>query len=238
MQMKTYSLTIPKPCRQGWDAMIPGDEGRYCLSCAKTVTDFSVMTDEAIQQYFLNSGGQPVCGRFKNIQLERIRIQLPGYFFKKRIAVWQKFLVIFLICFGGNFFSIDVLFGNSKALYAQTGMNGTGAKKNQQAKKKKKKKRALWLTDNTIMPYPGCETMVLGFTQTQLEELPPLPFLETYTSADNIDNHGKDDTTTTASTSGNITSNPGKKPREEKLPKQPAAFILPAIVRLRRRGSK
>jgi hypothetical protein len=236
--MKTYSLSIPKPCHLGWDTMIPNDEGRYCLSCAKTVTDFSVMTDEAIQQYFLTRGGQSVCGRFKNIQLERIRIQLPGYFFKKRIALWQKFLVIFLICFGSNFFSIDILLGDSKALYAQTGMNGPRAKKNQQAKKKKKKKRTLWLADNTITLYPGCETIVLGFTQTKPEKLPSLPFLETYTSADNIEVNGKNDTTITVSTSGDVTSNPGKKPREEKQPKQPISFILPATVRLRKRGGK
>jgi hypothetical protein len=226
MQMKTYSLSIPKPCHQGWDTMIPGDKGRYCLSCAKTVTDFSVMTDEAIQQYFLSSGGQSVCGRFKNIQLERIRIQLPGYFFQKRIAVWQKFLVIFLICFGGNFFSIDVLLGDSKALYAQVAGNGTHTKNS----KRKKAGHKQASCENKISDFVWINSTTDGIVHIEPRETPSL--------AGTTNEPGKNDKATTVSISGDITSNPDKKPREEKLPKQPEAFMLPAIVRLRKRGGK
>jgi hypothetical protein len=174
MQMKTYSLSIPKPCHQGWENMVPNHEGRYCNACAKTVIDFSVMSDEAIQQYFIKAGNEGVCGRFKNTQLERIRIQLPGYFFKKRIAVWQKFLVIFLICFGSNFFAIDILLGDSKALYAQTEGSRSTVKKGKKVKLKIKKwkKKFAWQFDNIIEVPLDFKYVTVGFTQMEPDRYP------------------------------------------------------------------
>ncbi len=236
MQMKTYSLTIPKPCHQGWDDMIPNDEGRYCLSCAKTVTDFSVMTDEAIQQYFINNGGQPVCGRFKKTQLERIRIQVPGYFFHKKTATWKKFLVIFLICFGSNFFSIDILLGDSKALYAQTQANAPGNKK---AKKfhVKKVKRLRWQFKPVLIE--PIRTFDVVFGGLGLEHAPAYypPWNEPGLAC-NIDTPAKNDSTTSLSVAGDISSGNNKQPEKEQVPPQPAEFILPAILRLRRRAGK
>jgi hypothetical protein len=50
--------------------MSPNAKGRHCQSCAKTVVDFSIMTDVEIVSFFKNKP-QNVCGRFANKQLEK-----------------------------------------------------------------------------------------------------------------------------------------------------------------------
>jgi hypothetical protein len=239
MQMKTYSLAIPKPCHKAWDDMIPNGEGRYCLSCAKTVTDFSVMTDEAIQQYFLNSGGQPVCGRFKNTQLERIRIQVPSYFFHKRIATWKKFLVIFLFCFGSNFFSIDILLGDSKALYAQSVANRSGNKKVKKSRRKKTNKIRRRYEPELFEP-KNVMYEISGFVVAE-KYLPPLPMFPPEDYAPNVEELQqpvKSDSAINISASKEGAASNNKQPEKEQVPPQPAEFILPAILRLRRRAGK
>ena len=127
-----YKITVPKPCSQNWDDMQQVNNGRHCLSCKKTVIDFTLMNDEAIQNYFIQNKLQPVCGRFKNEQLDRISIHLPSYLLQKKIRPWKKWLVILLLCFGSTVFSVDVFFGNGN-LYAQTQQ----PKKHHKAKRKR-----------------------------------------------------------------------------------------------------
>lgn len=102
-----YKLTIPKPCFQNWNDMIPGEGGRHCSSCSKTVTDFTSMSDEAIKQFFIANQGKHICGRFRNTQIDRIRIDLPANIFRIKIPYWKKFLVAFLVIYGSTFFGID-----------------------------------------------------------------------------------------------------------------------------------
>ncbi len=102
-----YKLTIPKPCFQNWNDMIPGKGGRHCSSCSKTVTDFTSMSDEAIEQFFITNQGKNICGRFRSTQIDRIRIDLPANIFSIKIPYWKKFLVAFLVIYGSTFFGID-----------------------------------------------------------------------------------------------------------------------------------
>jgi len=69
-------LTVPEPCTQSWNEMLPKDGGRYCLNCHKKVTDFSGMTDRELIQA-LAKAGPGGCGRFDTTQLERT-IMLPA----------------------------------------------------------------------------------------------------------------------------------------------------------------
>lgn len=63
-------LQVPEPCHEDWKNMTAIEQGRFCQSCQKTVTDFSLMTDKEILLY-LSSKGTVVCGRFTNDQLNR-----------------------------------------------------------------------------------------------------------------------------------------------------------------------
>ena len=86
--------------------MSPNEKGRYCNSCAKTVVDFSVMTDEEVQHYFTKYQ-EPVCGRFKVTQLHRITIDLPSNILHISMPLWKKFLVASLLIFGTTVFPFD-----------------------------------------------------------------------------------------------------------------------------------
>ncbi|WP_184550256.1 hypothetical protein [Mucilaginibacter sp. FT3.2] len=70
------SISIPTPCQQLWQQMVPVEQGRHCESCSKTVTDFTVMTDKEIISYLGRQNN--VCGRFDDFQLIRINQQLQN----------------------------------------------------------------------------------------------------------------------------------------------------------------
>jgi hypothetical protein len=73
-------LSIPEPCHEGWLNMTPNEKGRHCLSCQKTVVDFSVMSDQEILHY-ISSAGSRVCGRFTPDQLDKVyAVQKPAPF--------------------------------------------------------------------------------------------------------------------------------------------------------------
>jgi hypothetical protein len=97
-------IVIDNPCHENWDAMSPNDKGAFCLSCQKTVIDFSVKTVEEIKNFFVElPGTESVCGRFKEEQLEEISF---GHFFTqfKRWKYFQKAAVIAFFIFGSSLF--------------------------------------------------------------------------------------------------------------------------------------
>ncbi|PWB27767.1 hypothetical protein [Flavobacterium sp. HTF] len=71
-------ITIPEPCHENWDKMTPKENGRFCMSCSKTVIDFTAMLPAEIQQFFIQNQNKKICGRFRKSQLETITIQIPS----------------------------------------------------------------------------------------------------------------------------------------------------------------
>ena len=85
-------LTIPEPCHENWQNMEPNKVGRHCMSCRKTVVDFSLMSDKEILDHIAASNGQ-LCGRFDPHQLNR---NLNEGNPRKRISwiyIWQMLVV-------------------------------------------------------------------------------------------------------------------------------------------------
>lgn len=68
--MQQVQLQIPEPCHENWGAMQAAEKGRFCLSCQKTVVDFTNMTDHELLQYLQAVQGN-TCGRFAPDQLNR-----------------------------------------------------------------------------------------------------------------------------------------------------------------------
>ena len=141
-----FKISIPKPCFEGWENMLPNEQGRYCNACATTVVDFSVMSDEAVEQYIVINYGQKMCGRFKTTQVQRIVIDLPQNIFHIQLPFWKKFLIAFLIIYGSSFFSIDTTIAGSPyytstASYAT--LQGTPIIKKEKQKKKQRRKRTV-----------------------------------------------------------------------------------------------
>ncbi|HEV8270768.1 MAG TPA: carboxypeptidase-like regulatory domain-containing protein [Chitinophagaceae bacterium] len=88
---KKFQLQIPEPCHEDWNKMTPGDKGRFCDSCQKTVHDFTGMSDAQLIAFFKKPSIGSVCGRFYNDQLER-DFEMP----RKRIP-WIKYFFQFAI---------------------------------------------------------------------------------------------------------------------------------------------
>lgn len=88
---KSIHLTIPQPCHENWNKMTPDDKGRFCMSCQKSVIDFSNMTDNEIMQV-INITHHNICGRFADDQLNR-NLQ-PAY--RKTRRNWMYFYQVLL----------------------------------------------------------------------------------------------------------------------------------------------
>lgn len=73
----SVSLTIPQPCHENWNQMLPMEaSSRHCTACQETVTDFTAMTDAEIVA-FLSRRPDVSCGRFSETQLDRQLHGLP-----------------------------------------------------------------------------------------------------------------------------------------------------------------
>ncbi|UTN05829.1 energy transducer TonB [Flavobacterium bizetiae] len=107
-----FKLTIPKPCNENWDEMIPQDNGRFCLNCSKTVIDFSSLLPEEIQHFFIQNQNKRICGRFKNSQLETITIQIPSRVLYAQTSYHKMFLLALFVAMGTTLFSCQNKDGN------------------------------------------------------------------------------------------------------------------------------
>jgi hypothetical protein len=67
---KEIQFQIPEPCHENWQKMTPVEQGKFCMACQKTVTDFSLMSNEEILLHISKASGN-VCGRFMPHQLNR-----------------------------------------------------------------------------------------------------------------------------------------------------------------------
>jgi len=101
-------IVIDNPCHENWEAMTPNEKGAFCLSCQKTVVDFSKQTIDEIKTFFANlPQTETVCGRFENEQLNQISFE---HFFKQ-FSGWkffQKAAIVTFFIFGFS------LFGNAQ----------------------------------------------------------------------------------------------------------------------------
>ena len=88
---KKFQLQIPEPCHEDWNKMTPGDKGRFCDSCQKTVHDFTGMSDAQLIAFFKKPSTGSVCGRLYNDQLER-DFEIP----RKRLP-WMKYFLQLII---------------------------------------------------------------------------------------------------------------------------------------------
>jgi hypothetical protein len=98
-------ITIPEPCHENWDKMTLKDNGRFCLSCSKTVIDFTTKLPDEIQQFFTQNQNQNICGRFKKSQLDTITIQIPSKILYTQTHYHKMFLLALFIAMGTTLFS-------------------------------------------------------------------------------------------------------------------------------------
>ncbi|WP_052259402.1 hypothetical protein [Flavobacterium sp. KMS] len=100
-----HKISIPEPCHENWDKMTPAENGRFCISCSKTVVDFTRMLPDEVQHFFIANKNKSVCGRFKNSQLENVTIQIPTEVLYKQTQYHKMFLLALFIAMGTTLFS-------------------------------------------------------------------------------------------------------------------------------------
>ncbi len=113
---RNYKTTIPEPCQENWDKMTPKDNGRFCMSCSKTVIDFTSMLPEEIQHYFIQNQNEKICGRFKKSQLASITIQIPDRILYSQTNYHKIFLLALFIAMGTTLFSCADKDGNKQKI--------------------------------------------------------------------------------------------------------------------------
>jgi hypothetical protein len=113
---KIHKITIPEPCHENWDKMTPKDNGRFCLSCTKTVVDFTQMLPEEIQHYFISNQDKRICGRFKNTQLDEVIIHIPSRVLYSQTQYHKMFLLALFIAMGTTLFSCQDKDGNKNRI--------------------------------------------------------------------------------------------------------------------------
>jgi hypothetical protein len=59
--MKSY-IEIENPCSENWNNMKPNQHGRFCLSCQKTVIDFTNKSPSEISDILKNHTNEMPCG--------------------------------------------------------------------------------------------------------------------------------------------------------------------------------
>ncbi|RYU81079.1 carboxypeptidase-like regulatory domain-containing protein [Hymenobacter persicinus] len=86
MPSSAFSLQIPSPCAESWDAMTPRGAGRHCASCEQVVMDFTEKTDAEILAILKAAAGGHACGRLRPDQLGR---PLRGFNVAPRVSRWS-----------------------------------------------------------------------------------------------------------------------------------------------------
>lgn len=67
---KALTLTIPEPCGENFNEMIPVKGGKFCGACDKTIVDFRTMSDGQILNFYEKNNGK-ICGVFNEMQLNK-----------------------------------------------------------------------------------------------------------------------------------------------------------------------
>ena len=113
---RKHKITIPEPCHENWDEMTPKENGRFCLSCSKTVIDFTTMLPNEVQHFFIQNQNQKICGRFENSQLETIQIQISSKVLYTQTNYHKIFLLALFISMGTTLFSCSDKDGNKNRI--------------------------------------------------------------------------------------------------------------------------
>nr|WP_199001484.1 hypothetical protein [Flavobacterium sp. ASV13] len=96
--------------------MTPKENGRFCLSCTKTIVDFTTMLPEEIQHFFIQNQNNKVCGRFKNEQLDSVIVQIPKQILHTQTNYYKMFLLALFLAMGTTLFSCQDKDGNKKKI--------------------------------------------------------------------------------------------------------------------------
>lgn len=103
------SISTSDPCHENWKQMTVVEQGRYCQSCCKTVTDFTGMSNAQIIKHL--SIKDNVCGRLYYTQIESIKKELSS---DNKSIKWKGFIAAASII---SLISVSKVYAKAKASY-------------------------------------------------------------------------------------------------------------------------
>ena len=103
-------------CAENWDKMSPTEKGKFCEVCTKEVIDFTTLSKNEIIAVFKKNNYQALCARAYSTQLSTIYFEDSLENVSWNLPFWQKFLLVFLICFGPEFLNINLVFAQDSTL--------------------------------------------------------------------------------------------------------------------------
>lgn len=99
-------ININEPCGEDWSAMQPDEKGKFCLSCNKSVYDFTDKSDAFIQHIIRNNAAGKICGRFMNSQINRpLGLTIQYVVPRRRLKTIHVFALATFFVFGTFLFS-------------------------------------------------------------------------------------------------------------------------------------
>lgn len=106
MEKSNIIITIPEPCHEDWNKMLPDEKGKFCNSCSKSVFDFSNKSDSEIKDILMANKDQKVCGHFKKTQINRpLNITIDLNNLPSNMSITKMFTIALFITFGTFLFS-------------------------------------------------------------------------------------------------------------------------------------
>jgi hypothetical protein len=103
-------------CAENWDKMSPTEKGKFCEVCTKEVIDFTMLSKNEIIAVFQKNNFQALCARAYSTQLSTIYFEDSLENLSWNLPFWQKFLLIFLVCFGPEFLNVNLVFAQDSTL--------------------------------------------------------------------------------------------------------------------------
>jgi hypothetical protein len=103
-------------CSENWDKMNPTEKGKFCKVCTKEVIDFTVLSKDEIVAVFKKNNYQALCARAYSTQLSTIYFEDSLENVSWNLPFWQKFLLVFLVCFGPEFLNVNLVFAQDSTL--------------------------------------------------------------------------------------------------------------------------
>jgi hypothetical protein len=103
-------------CSENWEKMSPTEKGKFCEVCTKEVIDFTTLSKNEIIAVFKKNNYQALCARAYSSQLSTIYFEDSLENVSWNLPFWQKFLLVFLVCFGPEFLSVNLVFAQDSTI--------------------------------------------------------------------------------------------------------------------------
>ena len=103
-------------CAENWDKMSTTEKGKFCEVCTKEVIDFTTLSKNEIIAVFKKNNFQALCARAYSTQLNTIYFEDSLENVSWNLPFWQKFLLVFLVCFGPEFLNVNLVFAQDSTL--------------------------------------------------------------------------------------------------------------------------